>query len=82
MNNTIPHEYVTSFVQTNQALMQHLATALLTGGDQGADPNKLVTITDTLSNSSLPAAESFSTLRTAGYAEVLRGVSFGPGGSH
>jgi polyhydroxyalkanoate synthase subunit PhaC len=37
MNNTIPHEYVTSFVQTNQALMQHLATALLTGGDQGAD---------------------------------------------
>jgi polyhydroxyalkanoate synthase subunit PhaC len=37
MNNTVPHEYVTSFAQTNQALMQHLATALLTGGDHGAD---------------------------------------------
>jgi polyhydroxyalkanoate synthase subunit PhaC len=37
MNNTVSHEYVTSFVQTNQALMQHLATALLTGGDHGAD---------------------------------------------
>ena len=31
MNNPVPLEYVTSFAQTNQALMQHLATALLTG---------------------------------------------------
>jgi polyhydroxyalkanoate synthase subunit PhaC len=37
MNNPVPLEYVTSFAQTNQALMQHLATALLTGGDLGAD---------------------------------------------
>jgi polyhydroxyalkanoate synthase subunit PhaC len=37
MNNPVPLEYVTSFAQTNQALMQHLATALLTGGDRGAD---------------------------------------------
>jgi polyhydroxyalkanoate synthase len=36
MNNPVPLEYVTSFAQTNQALMQHLATALLTGGDRGA----------------------------------------------
>lgn len=50
-------------------------------GDQGADPNKLVAITDNLSNTSAAAAagEKFVTLRTAGFAEVLRGVSFTPG---
>ena len=37
MNNPVPLEYVTSFAQTNQALMQHLATALLTGGDHAAN---------------------------------------------
>lgn len=50
-------------------------------GDQGADPNKLVVITDNLSNTSAAAAasEKFVTLRTAAFAEVLRGVSFTPG---
>jgi hypothetical protein len=48
-------------------------------GDQGADPNKLVMITDSLAATSLPAGESFTTLRTAPFAEVLRGVSFTPG---
>lgn len=50
-------------------------------GDQGADPNRLVAITDGLANtsSSVAASESFHILRTAGYAEVLRGVSFTPG---
>jgi hypothetical protein len=48
-------------------------------GDQGADPNKLVMITDNLGATSLPAGQSFTTLRTAGFAEVLRGVSFTPG---
>jgi hypothetical protein len=49
------------------------------GGDQGADPNKLVAITDNLAATTLPAGESFTTLRTARFAEVLRGVSFTPG---
>lgn len=48
-------------------------------GDQGADPNKLVMITDQLSATSLPANESFTTVEAAGFAEVLRGVSFTPG---
>jgi hypothetical protein len=48
-------------------------------GDQGADPNKLVMITDTLASTSLPTNESFMTVRTAAFAEVLRGVSFTPG---
>jgi len=50
-------------------------------GDQGADPNKLVVITDTLAATTLPQGESFSTLRTAGFGEVLRGASFTPGTS-
>jgi hypothetical protein len=48
-------------------------------GDQGADPNKLVMIRDTLAATSLPPAESFKTLRVARFGEVLRGVSFTPG---
>jgi hypothetical protein len=48
-------------------------------GDQGADPNKLVSITDNLAATSLPAGESFTTIRTAHFAEVLRGISFTPG---
>jgi hypothetical protein len=48
-------------------------------GDQGADSNKLVVITDQLAATSLPAGESFTTLKTARFAEVLRGVSLTPG---
>jgi len=50
-------------------------------GDQGADPNKLVAITDLLANTNpaVGATESFVTVRTAAFGEVLRGVSFTPG---
>ena len=47
--------------------------------DQGADPNKLVRITDPLSADSPAAGESFRTVRAAGFGEVLRRVSFAPG---
>ena len=49
-------------------------------GDPGADPNKLVAITDVLANTdpSVAVNESFVTLRTAAAGEVLRGVSFAP----
>jgi hypothetical protein len=49
-------------------------------GDQGADPNQLVYISDRLSNTDAGVArfERFSLLRTATYGEVLRGVSFAP----
>ena len=49
------------------------------GGDQGADPNKVVTITDPLGAQALPAGESFRTVEVARSGEVLRGVSFTPG---
>jgi hypothetical protein len=51
-------------------------------GDQGADPNQLVVITDTLAATSLPAGESFATFRSAGFGEVLRGVSWTPERNH
>ncbi len=49
-------------------------------GDQGADPNKLVSITDVIVNTSpaTAATEAFTTLRTANAGEVLRGVSLAP----
>jgi hypothetical protein len=47
-------------------------------GDQGADPNKLVAVTDDLA-AVTPPAESFTTVRAAGFGQVLRGVSFTPG---
>jgi hypothetical protein len=49
-------------------------------GDQGADPNQLVVITDKLSsaNGTAAAGETFKLLRTAESGTVLRGVSFAP----
>lgn len=49
-------------------------------GDQGADPNQLVSITDVLASTSAATAanEQFTTVRTANAGEVLRGVSFAP----
>ena len=57
-------------------------TSTISGnGDQGADPNQLVAIFDSLSNTDPAVAtrESFFTVRKAGFGEVLRGVSFTPG---
>jgi hypothetical protein len=48
------------------------------GGDQGADPNRLVAITDRLAATTAPA-ESFATVDAARFGEVLRGVAFTPG---
>jgi hypothetical protein len=45
-----------------------------TSADVGADPNKLVSITDMIS-ATTPGREHFSTLQTAAYGQVFRGVS-------
>jgi uncharacterized protein (TIGR03437 family) len=49
-------------------------------GDQGADPNMLVSITDVLANTSAASSanEKFAILRTANAGEVYRGISFAP----
>jgi hypothetical protein len=49
------------------------------GGDQGADPNQLVEITDPLNATSAGARERFRTVVPALYDQVVRGVSFTPG---
>jgi hypothetical protein len=70
---------ITGIVNGDGTATIYAITSTISGnGDQGADPNKLVAITDTLSATSLPA-ESFITLKSASYGEVLRGVSWTPG---
>jgi hypothetical protein len=48
-------------------------------GDQGADPNQVVAVTDNLSATSPGTGESFHTVVAPRYAQVVRGVSFTPG---
>jgi hypothetical protein len=71
---------ITGRVNPNGTVTIYAITSTVSGGgDQGADPNKLVAITDSLPGTTLPAAESFRTVRAAEFGEVLRGVSFTPG---
>ena len=49
------------------------------GGDQGADPNALVEVTDPLNATTPGAGERFHTVVPALYDQVVRGVSFTPG---
>jgi hypothetical protein len=46
--------------------------------DTGADPNKLVAVTDPLAASTV-GGDHFATPRTATGGKALRGVSFTPG---
>jgi len=71
---------ITGRVNPNGTVTIWAVTSTVSGsGDQGADPNKLVAITDRLPATALPAGERFVTVRSAGYGEVLRGVSLTPG---
>jgi hypothetical protein len=71
---------ITGRVNPNGTVTIWAVTSTVSGsGDQGADPNKLVAITDPLSATSPGTAEKFVTVRSAGYGQVLRGVSFTPG---
>jgi hypothetical protein len=74
---------ITGVVNGDGTATIYAITSTVSGsGDQGADPNRLVAITDTMSATALPAAESFSVLKTAASGEVLRGVSWAPGSKH
>ncbi len=57
-----------------------ITSTVSANGDQGADPNKLVAITDVIANTSATtaASEQFTTLRSANAGEVLRGVALAP----
>jgi hypothetical protein len=49
------------------------------GGDNGADPDKLVAIEDRVDATTPTPWQRFRTVRTAKFGQVLRGVSFTPG---
>ena len=73
---------ITGRVNRNGTATICAITSTVSGsGDQGADPNKLVAITDLLgaAGPTPPASESFTTVRNANNGELLRGVSFTPG---
>jgi hypothetical protein len=72
---------LTGHVYGNRATIYAVTSTVSGDGDQGADPDKLVAITDPLSAQAPAPWERFRTLRTAGFGEVLRGVSFTPGTS-
>ncbi len=71
---------VTGIVNSDGTATIYAITSTISGsGDQGADPNKLVAITDQLNATTLPATEGFQTVKTARAGEILRGVAFAPG---
>ncbi len=71
---------ITGRVNRDGTVTIYAVTSTVSGdGDQGADPDKLVAITDPLGATAPTHGERFHTLRTAGFGEVLRGVSFTPG---
>jgi hypothetical protein len=63
-----------------KATLYGITSTVSGNGDQGADPNRLVAVSDDLANTDTVKAsrEKFSVLRRAEFAEVLRGVSFAP----
>jgi hypothetical protein len=70
---------ITGRVNGDGTVTIYAITSTVSGsGDQGADPNKLVKVTDAL-DAMDPGTETFTTLKTAGFGQVLRGVSFTPG---
>jgi uncharacterized protein (TIGR03437 family) len=72
---------MTGIVNSNGTVTLYAVTSTVSAnGDQGADPNKLVSITDTLANTTAAGAatETFTTVRTAVAGEILRGISFTP----
>jgi hypothetical protein len=70
---------ITGHVNADGTVTVYGVTSTVSGnGDQGADPNKLVAVTDAPSAAAPASGESFSTIRSAGFGEVLRGVSFTP----
>lgn len=73
---------LTGHVDRDGSVTLWAVTSTISGnGDQGADPNRLVVVRDLLKNAdaTVAAKERFVTLREAGFAEVLRGVSLTPG---
>jgi hypothetical protein len=72
---------ITGVAVGGYATIYGITSTISGNGDQGADPNRLLVISDSIANMdpTVAAKEKFRQLRTAGFGEVLRGVSFTPG---
>jgi hypothetical protein len=72
---------ITGTVDGGTATIYAITSTISGNGDTGADPNRLVAITDKVDNTDTTKAakEKFTIVRKADFAEVLRGVSFTPG---
>ena len=71
---------ITGSVNGDGTATIYAITSTVSGnGDQGADPNQLVAITDNIAATTPPPEETFTTVQSAANLEVLRGVSFTPG---
>jgi len=70
---------ITGIVNGDGTATIYAVTSTVSGsGDQGADPNRIVVINDLINATQLPTSETFKLFKSAGYAEVLRGISFTP----
>jgi hypothetical protein len=79
---------ITGEVHHGVATIYAVTSTLSASGDQGADPNKLVKVLDKVDAMKLPVGDGdhdrddrlgvFTTIRSAGYGEVLRGISLAP----
>ena len=73
---------------TAQRILYAVTSTISTNADVGADPNKLVKVTDLVRATTLPQGTenhngnaplgTFVTLRSAPAGEILRGVAFAP----
>jgi hypothetical protein len=71
---------LTGAVIGDYAAIWAITSTVSGNGDQGADPNQLVVVFDSLQNTdpAVAAQQNFFTIRQAGFGEVLRGVAFAP----
>jgi hypothetical protein len=76
-----------SLNQDGTVTIYAVTSTVSASGDQGADPNRLVKVTDVLDSTTLPVNKHpffgpqpgvFQTIKAAGFAEVLRGVAWAP----
>jgi hypothetical protein len=79
---------LTGRVRDGRVTLFAVTSTISQNGDQGADPNKLVKVTDRLDATTVPTSDGdndrddklghFVTIRSASAGEVLRGVAFAP----
>jgi hypothetical protein len=79
---------ITGRLDDGRVTLFAVTSTISQNGDQGADPNKLVKVTDRLDATTIPVGDSdtdhddrlahFVTIRAAQAGEVLRGISFTP----